>query len=73
MNDDDDGEDYSWTGAPGAQEFLRELRRQRAAWLEALIGAAGSSQDANVRSCWARHQQLNETIQEMEEEHGKSD
>lgn len=73
MSVDDDGEDYPWTDAPGAQEFLRELRKQRAAWLEALIGASGSSQDANVRSCWARYQQLNETIQEIKEEHGKSD
>lgn len=68
----DDEEDFSWVETPGAQNFLRELKRQRAAWTDALIGAAGSSQDANVRSCWARLQQVNETIQDMEDERGKS-
>lgn len=65
-------EDFLWVETPGAQTFLRELKKQRAAWIDALIGAAGASPDANVRSCWARLQQVNETIQDMEDERGKS-
>lgn len=71
MNDDDG--DFLWVETPGAKDFLRALRKQREAWLETLVGAASSSPDPNVRSCWARIQQLNETIQEMEDERGKSD
>lgn len=65
MNDD------TWADEPGARDFVKSLKHRRMMQVDALIGAAKTSQDPAIRQNWSAIAALDEVIGMIEEERGK--
>jgi len=63
----------TWADEEGALYFLKQLKQRRQAQVDCLIGAASHSTDPAIRSNWAAISQIEQVIEMMEAERGKSD
>ena len=63
----------TWVDTEGAEAFIKQLRKRRAAQVDALVGAATVSTDPAIRASAAALVALDSVITDMEAERGNPD